>query len=643
MNASAHIDYPAPVPPATPPTDGLFGYADDTVFDLPEGESEPRSQENPCTAPSAHNSPGGGTTAEAENDLSEVQPGANVVELRDYQELAVKAVLHQFNQKVTSTLVVSATGTGKTVCMADLSRRFNLWGHGVLCIVHRDELIGQITRSMSRVGIHALREKASSRALPGFGFLSKTVVASVQTLRGDRLAAWPRDAFRLIITDECHRAVADSYTNVYGHFQNYRHVGFTATADRLDGKNLGNVYETLAFEYNLRDAIRDTWLVPIEAVTLRTDPVIDLRDLRITAGDFNLGDLDRKIQDNIGTLVNAVADTSALEDRRTIAFAPSVGGAQALALALNDVGISAEWVAGSSPDRAEVFRRHQAGEFQVLCSCELVVEGYDDEQVSCILMCRPTRSRRILSQAVGRGTRRYPHYLPPQHPDSLKKNCRVVDFAFVTEKHSLVCSVDLYDNSDTADEVVERARDLIQSGQERDLDAALEQAQLEFDEARRVRIQRRAVRVQATRFDAVTACDLFNIPQHKEAYSWGDVEPATDRQIAALQKWGIGADANMSKAVASKLLKKVLARKDHGWSLPYTIKGLIERGIDPDTAVKMREREGRAFNDAHPLGPTEKQAGLLKRRGIPESEIAGMTRKQASQRIDALLGKTGGG
>lgn len=560
-------------------------------------------------------------------------PAVGAVTLRSYQEECVSSIINQYRQKVMATLAVSATGTGKAVMLAELARRVSEKDHGVLILVHRDELIRQLVKSCGRLGIPALVEKAQERAQRPYAMgLSRVVVASKDTLRGKRIQEWPRDSFKLCIIDECHHALmTNGYGEILRHFGfedgRLRVAGFTATADRLDGENIGQIFETLAFEYNIQSATRDGWLVPVEAVQLKTDPQIDLRDLRITAGDFNQGDLERAVQDNIGVLVNSLVDTNALQDRRTICFTPNIQSAQALAEAMSHVGISARAVWGQDPQRDHKFKAHQRGDFQVLCNCAIATEGYDDPAISAVLICRPTKSRALYSQMVGRGTR--------LHPESGKTNCRIVDFAFITGKHRLVCPVDLYDNSERPDEVVEEARELLAAGRASSIDEALEQAEVEYEAQRRVRIQRRMTQVQATKFNPLDACELFGIPQ-KAGYDWGNTEPATAKQVETLQKMGIDATPDMGKGAASKLLNKLFARKEHGWASPWQVRDLIRAGLDPQTATGMRQEAARGYLEANPLGPSDKQIKFLKWKGVSDAEIATMTKKQASERISAI-------
>ena len=409
-------------------------------------------------------------------------------------------------------------------------------------------------------------------------------------------------------------------------------AGFTATADRLDGKNIGSVFESLAFEYNIADATHDGFLVPIEAIQLETNPPIDLKDLRVTAGDLNAGDLERVVNENIGVLVNTLVESNALEDRRTIAFTPNISSARSLALALSDVGISAISVAGDDPDRAARIKAHKSGQFQVLVNCQLATEGYDDREISAVLLCRPTKSRSLYSQMIGRGTR--------IHPESGKKNCRIVDFAFVTGKHKLVSPVDLYDNSETPEEVVEIAREIMAEGRTNSIDEALDIAHEQFDNERRVRIQKRAVQFKASKFDPLTACEIYGVaPQ--SAYGFGNDIAPTEGQVAYLEKADI-ATVGMSKSVASKLIGKLQARREHGWASPWQVRDLIKAGIDPAAATGMRESDARAqlaeINSAIPA--TSRQLYVLQSKYDYTPDCA-MTKAAASAMLGQLKRERG--
>ncbi|HXI15389.1 MAG TPA: DEAD/DEAH box helicase family protein, partial [Chloroflexota bacterium] len=269
-------------------------------------------------------------------------PTIGALQLRPYQRECVNSVLSEFRRGVKKTLCVLATGAGKGTLGVELVRQAEMRGHGVLWLAHREELLLDIKGRMSRVGIHGLLEKAGERAIGNYGIESKVVVGSVQTMQGKRLEQWPADAFQLIVADEAHHVISRQHRQVLARFPKARVVGLTATPDRLDRKNIGRIFESLAYEFNLKQCIEGGYLVPLVAERLALDPPLDLRNLRTTAGDFNTGDLEAEVQANIGRLANALADTQILGNRKTIAFTPDIESAMSLAEAANDVGIPAE-------------------------------------------------------------------------------------------------------------------------------------------------------------------------------------------------------------------------------------------------------------------------------------------------------------
>ncbi|MCX5743922.1 MAG: DEAD/DEAH box helicase family protein [Proteobacteria bacterium] len=153
--------------------------------------------------------------------------------LRPYQVAAVAAIREQFRAGCRSTLLVQATGTGKTITFSDVARRTVDRGGRVLIVVHRDELIQQADDKLRAAGLTPGIEKAAS-----YAGNASVVIASVQTLRGKRLAAFAFDAFALVIVDEAHHAVAPGYRAILAYFTTARVLGVTATPDRLDGKGI---------------------------------------------------------------------------------------------------------------------------------------------------------------------------------------------------------------------------------------------------------------------------------------------------------------------------------------------------------------------------------------------------------------------
>jgi superfamily II DNA or RNA helicase len=226
--------------------------------------------------------------------------------LRDYQLRAINDVRHEFARGKKSTLIVCATGVGKSVILGMIARRVAERGGRTLVIAHRGELIEQLTETLTRLGLSVGIEKGESYARSLFE--PHAVVATVQTMKGERLKSWPRDYFKLVVTDEAHHATATSYQNIYKNFDAI-HLGVTATPDRADGDSLGDVYESVAFEYSMWDAMTapepGPYLSRLRFV--QCDVGVDLREISTTGkADLNVAELEEAIKPHVETLANAI-------------------------------------------------------------------------------------------------------------------------------------------------------------------------------------------------------------------------------------------------------------------------------------------------------------------------------------------------
>ena len=266
-------------------------------------------------------------------------------------------------------------------------------------------------------------EEASSRACKRS---LNPVIASVLSLQGSRLRSWPRDAFHLIVTDECHHAEATSYQKIYEHFTDARsHIGVTATVDRHDGKSLLKTYpDGILYSYSLLDAVSDGWLVRPKAIRLGIRP--DLRRCRVIAGDFVASELGVAISSHLSTIAESIR--AEIGRRRTIVFTPTIASARALADQLQVVGLQAEAVWGSHPDRDRIIARFRSGDTQVIANVAVLGEGLDVPEVEAVVLCRPTQSRSLYAQMIGRGLRL------AKGKDLLL----VVDFQWLTRRHQLL-------------------------------------------------------------------------------------------------------------------------------------------------------------------------------------------------------------
>lgn len=320
------------------------------------------------------------------------------------------------------TLAVLPTGTGKTILFSAVTEECVRQGKRVLILAHRGELLEQAADKLKKAtGLGSAVEKAEQSCL---GSWYRVTVGSVQTLmREKRLARFPADYFGAIIVDEAHHAISDSYQNVLRHFPDADVLGVTATPDRGDMKNLGSVFESLAYEYTLPQAIKEGYLSPIKAVTIPL--TLDLSGVSTQAGDFKASDIDTALDPYLYQIADEMKKYC--QSRKTVVFLPLVKTSQKFRDILISKGFNAAEVNGESPDRAEILKAFDEGEYNVLCNSMLLTEGWDCPSVDCVVVLRPTKVRGLYCQMVGRGTRLCEG----------KEELLLLDFLWHTERHEL--------------------------------------------------------------------------------------------------------------------------------------------------------------------------------------------------------------
>lgn len=371
-------------------------------------------------------------------------------ELRPYQVEAIAAARDRFRAGDRGTLIVLPTGTGKTVVFAEIARLTVERGGRVLVLAHRSELLGQALRKLRDVGVRAGLEQGPYRAGS-----ADVVVASVATLKGKRLAAWAPDAFGVVVIDEAHHATSKSYRAIVNHFVGARILGVTATPDRADGVGLDSMFGARpCYVLELRAAIAAGYLVPIKARSVQVD--VDLDAIKRSRGDFDTGELADAYTEAAVLDASARALLAERGHRPTVAFTVNVAHAHALAAAINAhrPGLAVA-VSGDSTDaeRTAAAEGLIGGSIGVVCNAALWTEGFDCPPLSCVAIFRPTGSRGLFAQMIGRGTR--------PHPQSSKADVLVLDFAGTTKRHRLATAADVLEGDlpdEVADLVVEELR-----------------------------------------------------------------------------------------------------------------------------------------------------------------------------------------
>ena len=493
-----------------------------------------------------------------------------MMKLRPYQEEAFDHVFSEWDDGRKKTLVVMPTGTGKTIVFAKIVEECVRRGYRVLIMAHRGELLDQAADKIFKAtGLRSSVEKADRTCL---GEWYRVVVGSVQTLMHEkRLKQFPPDYFDAIIIDEAHHCISPSYQTVLKHFGASKVLGVTATPDRADMKNLGSYFESLAFEYTMPEAIRSGYLVPIKALTIPLK--IDISMVGISAGDFKVGEIGTALDPYLYQIADEMVKYC--KDRKTIVFLPLIATSQKFMKILNEHGFVAGEVNGNSEDRAQILQDFENGKYNVLCNSMLLTEGYDCPAVDCIIVLRPTKSRPLYAQMVGRGTR--------LSPETGKEHLLLIDFLWMTERHelchpaSLICedeevarqmtknmeanpgeAVDIEDAEKTASE---------------DVTAQREEALAAELAAQRRKKSRLVDPLQYAM--SINARDLVNyVPPFGAA-----AQDPTPDQRERLEKLGIRAENVKSQGEADMLLDKLGERKRSGLATPKQIKQLEMRGF----------------------------------------------------------------
>ena len=523
------------------------------------------------------------------------------MELRPYQKESKAAVFEQWRSGIRRTLLVLPTGCGKTIVFAKITEDCVRNGDRVLILAHRGELLEQAADKIAKAtGLGCATEKAEQSCL---GSWFRITVGSVQSLmRESRLKRFPKDYFNTIIIDEAHHCISDSYQRVLNHFPDAKVLGVTATPDRGDMKNLGQVFESLAYEYTLPKAIKEGYLSPIKAVTIPLQ--VDLTGVGVQSGDFKAGDL--------GTALDPYLERIAEEmekycrEKKTVVFLPLVKTSQKFRDILNGHGFRAAEVNGESSDRAEILENYAAGKYNVLCNSMLLTEGWDCPDVDCIVVLRPTKVRSLYCQMVGRGTRLAPG----------KDHLLLLDFLWHTERHELCHPAHLICESE---EVAQKMTENLEKDAGCPIDieeaeqAASEDVVAQREEALAQKLaemkRRKRKLVDPLQFEmSIQAEDLAG---YVPAFGW-EMAPPSDKQKKTLEKLGIMPDEIENAGKASKLLERLDKRRQEGLTTPKQIRFLEGRGFQHvgtwqfETAKKLIDRiAGNGWRVPYDIIPSE--------------------------------------
>lgn len=517
-----------------------------------------------------------------------------VVKARPYQAEAIDSAFREFEGGKESTLCVMATGTGKTIVAGGFAHRAKHKHHRrVMFLAHYDMLLYQAQNAFHRYGLSTSVEMADQDAQDYYGDKSDVVLGSIATLRGPRLKSWNPREFGALITDECHHGRADSYVNIFKHFKGYWHLGLTATPDRGDGKNLGAIYESIAFDYNMRRAVRDGYLVPVFEVKCYCD--VDLKNVKTTGGDFNPGDLEERISPHVEQLCD-IAITE-MGSRKTVVFTPDVGSAQLASDCFNHKGRKSAWIAGaprmSKEEQKEILSQYANGELDVICCNKKLTEGWDDPPTSCVVIMNPTQKRSLFAQMVGRGTRL----------DHGKEDCLIVNFAWQTTNGMELCTViDLFDDTDTDDEIVKLAKKLANKPENNGRAASelFDEAEEEFRrKASQLHIKMSGKPTTYSRLvcNPLGVSGVLGVKLKEDWHFSGNGPQISEKQAEFLKRLGVESPETLNRFGASRMIDTVLGRRKRGMASIKQVHLAINLGMDPDAARKMTFSEASGIID----------------------------------------------
>ena len=500
--------------------------------------------------------------------------------LRPYQVEARDACAEAW-EIYRSIILVMATGTGKTYTASRIVHDRKDDGR-ILWLAHRGELLDQAAATLTeRVGLPCDIEKADLRAPREMGEWGArpVVVASVPTMQGRRLQEWDRTSFGTIVIDEAHHAPAKSYRKILGHFTGAKVLGLTATPDRGDGVAMASVFEHCAYEYDIRRGIREGYLCSIQQTAVQCAD-LDLSDVSTVAGDLNQGQLEQALLDG-GVLHQTAAPLVELAGRRqTLCFTAGVAQAHSLADVIagylgNPDLVKALDGTTSMDLRRKLIADFRSGKIQFLLNCAVLTEGFDAPETSCIAVARPTKSRSLYAQMIGRGTR----------IAEGKDDCLILDFTGNAGRHRLITPLDVLAGKPLDDDMLSDALGMCADGKPSEEALLGAERRREEREHAAAEARRRAQKIKA-----------------KVAYSTRNVDPfeflgvsrdghgpaASEKQLRFLRNMGVPVEEGAGRFECSKMIDRLQRRRSKNMCSYKQARLLARHGLPGDLS----------FNDA---------------------------------------------
>lgn len=322
------------------------------------------------------------------------------IALKDHQQAAIDNLLKMREEGESIALLYHATGAGKTVTAVSDARKLS---ERTLFLAHTRELVSQAQGTFQRIwpevsaGLYVAEQKDTG---------SYVVCGSVQSI-AQNLEQFKPDEFGYIIIDECHHGTANTYKKILGHFKPKFTLGLTATPERTDGEDLLELFQNVAHKLDLKTAVEMGELVPIRCIRIKTN--VDLSTVRINGIKYHSQDLESKLFVPERNKLLVETYLNCVKNKKTVVFCASVKHAEEISALFQENKIPCAAVSGllKTTERARILDQYENGNLQVLCACDLLNEGWDSPRTEVLFMARPTMSKTIYLQQLGRGMRKY--------------------------------------------------------------------------------------------------------------------------------------------------------------------------------------------------------------------------------------------
>ncbi len=352
------------------------------------------------------------------------------IDLRPYQENCINSLENHFldHQK---GLIQIPTGGGKTIVFSKYAKDNT---KKTMVLSHRDELVYQ---AVDKANFFYNKRETGVIKRDLWQVEKKLISASVQTLaskiKSKEFKYLKSLGIDLLICDEAHHFPSPTYQEVYSELKkanpNLKLLGVTATPFRHDKKDLKEHFGSMIYSVDIKELIRTEYLTPIDAEIV-TLPV-SLDELKTNSGDFTDSSI-AKVFNSPG--INQMIVKKWIEkgqNRKTIFFTSTVEHSKDLAVMFNRQRITASHIDGKTPlkERREILKAYRADRIKIISNCGVLTEGFDDPSTECISIVRPTKSKGLYAQILGRGLR--------LSPLTGKKNCLILDFSGDSQKFKL--------------------------------------------------------------------------------------------------------------------------------------------------------------------------------------------------------------